>query len=1199
MRKFLLFLVLTIVVGIAGVLHMQWQAAKVQAQQSEIQATILNLDKQLVQHLIQITTSEVELHKLQLLWPTQGIGFIIYNERKAVEWTTNAIPFQNEYDARQIPKEGIVQLKNSWYLCKSLEREGQLLVAYALLRTNYDFENRYIQNAWGTGVNADIRFSLTLSDTDAHPIELSNGPSKYGLRIVHSESEKKASWNSVLWLAFLALLLMCLWHAGNWVKEITTEAIGTAAFVFFAVTCRVLMLWWELPAEIYGLEIFGPTPHATSNLIPSLGDFLLHLVFVLLILIRVDSFPFFIRNPWLQRIVGMLLPILLLWPVYSLLEALILNSSFSLDLNSPFSLGSYSFFGLLVSFLILFNYYLLFRLLFRLVEKPNRKLGSILLFLGLGIILLILALGADRNAIMIGVSGGLILGFLLLIQNWMEDKSGIYLHTPNILAFSLLACIILTGIESQNERESRKALAGKIDQQEDPITEYLFEELQGELLSDRTLRLALTASPINSEKVLSIVHQKLSYDHWNRYQSVVDIYNDEGGLMVSDRERTGPNYFELQSEYDGARPTMTKALRYVGHFKSNGGYLARLVFEGKRSQKSLILFIRLVPEKTDDILGFTDLFVDQEFSTAKELEGYSYALYENGELKERQGSFAYSLSDRNFVEHTAESSFVNQDNFDHLVSRPIENRLVVVSKKADGFIGYLTTFSYLFLFYLACAGLISLLSGQLISGIMERRSFRNRINLAMSSVLFVSLLLIGVLTVFYVVREYHQRNEEMISEKSKSVLIEMEHKLRDRKSFEDSDKAMLSALLVKFSKVFFTDINLYHLDGRLLATSRPRLYDEGLMAEVIDPTAYVEMRFGQKSSFIQEETIGNLSYLTAYVPFRNEKREVVAFMSLPYFARQYGLQQEVFSLLAALTNIYVFLILISVVLALIISNRITEPLRFIRESLKNLKLDEANRAIEWESNDEIGELVDEYNRTLNELVQSAELLAKSERESAWREMAKQVAHEIKNPLTPMKLSIQMLQRSKNDGAEDLDERIDKVANTLIEQIDTLSNIATEFSSFAQMPKSVVEDVNLVEILQNVTELHQNSGAEISLSFQVESAIVKADKEQMLRVFTNLIKNGIQAIPEAAEGKISIGLKKEDSLWVATISDNGSGIPQELRDKIFVPNFTTKTSGMGLGLAMVKSIVETVNGKIWFETTESEGTTFYISLPAIQ
>ena len=246
----------------------------------------------------------------------------------------------------------------------------------------------------------------------------------------------------------------------------------------------------------------------------------------------------------------------------------------------------------------------------------------------------------------------------------------------------------------------------------------------------------------------------------------------------------------------------------------------------------------------------------------------------------------------------------------------------------------------------------------------------------------------------------------------------------------------------------------------------------------------------------------------------------------------------------------------------------------------------------------LAKLVDEYNRTLNELVQSAELLAKSERESAWREMAKQVAHEIKNPLTPMKLSIQMLQRSKNDGVDDLDERIDKMANTLIEQIDTLSNIATEFSSFAQMPKSNIEVVDLEALLNRTIQLYQSSVVEVTLEIvNNEPSNIQADKEQLLRVFNNLIKNGIQAISDNKNGKVAVSLAKENARWIISVSDNGSGIPDNLKDKIFVPNFTTKSSGMGLGLAMVKNIVESVNGKISFISEESVGTTFKISFPS--
>jgi nitrogen fixation/metabolism regulation signal transduction histidine kinase len=282
---------------------------------------------------------------------------------------------------------------------------------------------------------------------------------------------------------------------------------------------------------------------------------------------------------------------------------------------------------------------------------------------------------------------------------------------------------------------------------------------------------------------------------------------------------------------------------------------------------------------------------------------------------------------------------------------------------------------------------------------------------------------------------------------------------------------------------------------------------------------------------------------------------------------------------------------------LVISSRITEPLRIIRESLRNLRLDNSNRAIEWNSKDEIGELVQEYNRTLNELVRSAESLARSEREGAWREMAKQVAHEIKNPLTPMKLNIQMLQRSYRDGAPDIGERIERMSRSLIEQIDALSNIASEFSSFAQMPRPVMTQVNLAELLENVCTLHHDAEVEVSLQLLADGpCLVQADREQMLRVFVNLVKNAIQAIPEGRKGRIVLGLKRENANWVATVQDNGTGISDELRDRVFIPNFTTKSAGMGLGLAMVQRIVESANGRIWFETETGTSTTFYVELP---
>jgi two-component system nitrogen regulation sensor histidine kinase NtrY len=239
---------------------------------------------------------------------------------------------------------------------------------------------------------------------------------------------------------------------------------------------------------------------------------------------------------------------------------------------------------------------------------------------------------------------------------------------------------------------------------------------------------------------------------------------------------------------------------------------------------------------------------------------------------------------------------------------------------------------------------------------------------------------------------------------------------------------------------------------------------------------------------------------------------------------------------------------------------------------------------------------------IEELARSADLLARSERESAWREMAKQVAHEIKNPLTPMKLSIQHLQRLIDDKSPDLEKRVKSLAQTLIEQIDTLSSIASEFSSFAKMPKAVSERIDLRHLIPLSIDLFKDT-PDLDIRFVCpedgEKFMVFADKEQLLRMLNNLLKNAVQAIPETRKGIICVELAIKEGMVMISVSDNGTGIPTELMDKIFVPNFTTKTGGMGLGLAMVKSIAETFGGKIRFETAKDKGSTFYIYLPLLK
>ena len=295
-------------------------------------------------------------------------------------------------------------------------------------------------------------------------------------------------------------------------------------------------------------------------------------------------------------------------------------------------------------------------------------------------------------------------------------------------------------------------------------------------------------------------------------------------------------------------------------------------------------------------------------------------------------------------------------------------------------------------------------------------------------------------------------------------------------------------------------------------------------------------------------------------------------------------------------------ILLAVLFSYFLAKGISKPLQAVSQKLRMVGLQQKNDHINYPHSDEIGLLVSEYNRMIDELEHSAEQLAQSERENTWREMARQIAHEIKNPLTPMKLSVQyMIKAWEKMDTEKFDEYIRRTANTLVEQIDHLAFVASEFSNLAKTTQQAeVSKVDVIEKLQNSVLLYSRTeDATISINTDVQHAYIMVNAEQIMSVFNNLIKNALQSVPQGQHVSIAVSAKINANNILITITDNGRGIAPELREKIFKPNFTTKSTGMGLGLAIVKTIVNNAHGDIWFETEEGRGTTFFVSIPMVK
>ena len=409
----------------------------------------------------------------------------------------------------------------------------------------------------------------------------------------------------------------------------------------------------------------------------------------------------------------------------------------------------------------------------------------------------------------------------------------------------------------------------------------------------------------------------------------------------------------------------------------------------------------------------------------------------------------------------------------------------------------------------------------------------------------------------------------------------------------------ITKLINPVSKIHRIDINLYDLSGTLIGSSEEDIFNKGIIDRRMSAVAFHELsKRGLPRHIQEEEKLGTLSYKAAYVTLKDGKDNPIAYMGLPYYSKQSSLRSDVTIFMSTLLNVYVFLLLIAGGIAIVIANSITRPIGQIGEKLKDLKLGKRNEPLEWKSQDELGALINEYNKMIRKLDDSADKLAQSEREGAWREMAKQVAHEIKNPLTPMKLSIQYLQHAYQSNPEDIEPLLKRVSATLIEQIDNLAQIASEFSNFAKMPRAENQTTLLNGLINSVFDLFSNEDADLTIDLPNENFYVYADRNHLVRVFNNLIKNAIQAIPDGRRGKIDVFLYQLNGYAVVKVKDNGTGIPDDKKDKVFVPNFTTKNSGTGLGLAISKNIIESINGKIYFETIVNRGTSFYVELPLV-
>ena len=446
-------------------------------------------------------------------------------------------------------------------------------------------------------------------------------------------------------------------------------------------------------------------------------------------------------------------------------------------------------------------------------------------------------------------------------------------------------------------------------------------------------------------------------------------------------------------------------------------------------------------------------------------------------------------------------------------------------------------------------------------------------------------------------KDYHQerldRKEFAIKEHINYVLANTTYPLTEKNlPFIFKDK------IHELADIHNLEINIYGLNGKLLKSSKASFSVD----KVAPPIPYYVLKLVQSSvekRYVDIKTVNGLKNRSSYSQIKDDKFKPLGILNIPYVEDDGFYETELQQFLLRLSQVYSFMLIIAFALAYFLASYITKSLKTISDKINETSLNQKNEKIVIEANSrEINSLINAYNKMVDKLEDSATMLAQSEREQAWREMAKQVAHEIKNPLTPMRLTVQSFQRKFDTNDPELKQKLNDYSKTLIQQIDTMSAVASAFSNFASMPAQQNETLNVVQVVELALDIFNEDF--IVFKSNKEYVISKIDRTQLIRIITNLVKNAIQSIPdEQEEKKVLVSVNEVENDVIITVEDNGIGIESNNIEHVFEPKFTTKTSGMGLGLGIIKNIIENYKGTITFETELGKGTTFFVSLPIVK
>ncbi|GAA4334703.1 HAMP domain-containing sensor histidine kinase [Mucilaginibacter gynuensis] len=1153
------------------------------------------------------------------------VWFVILRNNKLTFWSgVKVLPPQPERI-----KEGysFTRQPNGYY--ESFRKnDGDFSVIFFFpVKISYQFQNKYLHNGFDKDIYDEDNIQLAeFTDTEIYSVHSITNAYLFSVKLKPDTVNYRFLYSEItLWILTLITFCVLVHDLCGYVAYKGFGLLSVLLLALFIVGVRYINLRYQLPDFTLRLDLFKPILYASSKVNPSLGDFCINLLGICWLV----AYAYTQRNRLVRNVKSRVLSYIILvscilimigvsTALLNLFYGLVINSHINFDVTNVLNLTGFSVIGLVMLCFAFLIFYLLNDTFLNIcIKLPISNSHKFFVF-SIAVILAT-TIYAYNNQFTLFY-------FLMATLVFIRGYSFRYKHgklSSSSLLLIVLVCALMSSLELVSfgdikEGETRKALIQKLLVPDDGTANLMIKKIEKKIINDRRVReLFNDTNRVNSLKTRL---EKLYFDGYlSKYSISVHEFD------ANDKPLSGDQNYSLDVFNDMVLYSSFKVSDYF--FRENESFGSQNYFAvipvKKRGKHAGTIVIELRSRDPRQSNKFPELLTEGFGTYHDEFKEYSYAFYTDDKLVNQNGTFVYDLVNHYFKAPEQKYAFKTSASiypewyrrfttYNHLIFKPAKRNLIVVSKEENKPFYVITSLTFFFVMLLLFSMLVILVQWLWlrikILSISENKIrwnfrinfdnvlYKTRIQFSMIMAVVVTLVMVGFITFLFISTQYNTQQEKMIREKINRITDAFEEGLFNKYINNIQKESMVD--FDELANTYAADLTLFDTSGIPIITTQPKFYEYGLHARRMNAKAFIQLNKLHKAEVVNDETIGELKYKSVYAPLKDSKSKTVAYLQLPYFSNEADYNERVGSLLNAMINVYALIFIAIGLFAMAIARQITSPLNFIQSKLSGIIYGKKNEPIKWGRDDEIGSLVKEYNKMIAALENSAQKLAQSERESAWREMAKQVAHEIKNPLTPLKLGLQLLDKSWKDKDPKFDQKFERFSKSFVEQIESLSSIASEFSAFAKMPDTKLEQINVFEMLnQAVTIFKQMDNLQIMYQPPEKPFIILADRDQLLRCFNNLLKNAIEATPPDRTGLIEINALITSKNILLSIRDNGNGIPENMREKIFEPNFTTKSSGTGLGLAFIKNSIENAGGKVWFETVIGTGTTFYLSLPA--